>query len=136
MQWDDNENAGFCKPGVTPWLPIHQNYTQVNVRSEADDEESLLNIYKDLLRIRRESKAIQEGRIEIIDCPGIEDQLLALKRQSEQEIVLVLINLSGSDCTFNNKTECKQAVFQIGGYMQSSEGDININPWSGVILSG
>lgn len=135
MQWDDNANAGFSKPGVYPWLPIHQNYTQVNVRSEADDEESLLNIYKDLLRIRRESKAIQEGRIDIIDCPGIEDQVLAFTRQSEQEIVLVLINLSGSDCTFNNKTECKQAVFQIGGYMQSSEGDIRINPWSGLILS-
>ena len=108
---------------------------RVNVRSEAEDEESLLNIYKDLLFLRRESKAIQEGTIKLIDCPGIEGQLLAFKRQSEQEIVLVLINLSGSDCTFNNKTECKQAVFQIGCHDISSEGDIRINPWSGLIFS-
>jgi oligo-1,6-glucosidase/alpha-glucosidase len=135
MQWDDSENAGFSKPGVNPWLPIHQNYTQVNVRSKADDEESLLNIYKDLLFLRRESKAIQEGTIELIDCPDIEDQLLAFKRQCGREMVLVLINLSGSDCTFNNNTECTQTAFQIGFHEISSEGEIRINPWSGLILS-
>jgi glycosidase len=135
MQWDKSENAGFSKPGVNPWLPIHKNFIRVNVRSEAEDEKSFLNIYKDLLFLRRESKAIQEGTIELIDCPDLEDQLLAFKRQSEHEIALVLINLSGSDCRFNNNTECRQAVFQIGNHDISSEGQIRINPWSGLILS-
>jgi alpha-glucosidase len=135
MQWDKSENAGFSKPGVNPWLPIHKNFIRVNVRSEAEDEKSFLNIYKDLLFLRRESKAIQEGTIELIDCPDLEDQLLAFKRQSEHEIALVLINLSGSDCRFNNNTECRQAVFQIGNHDISSEGQIRINPWSGSILS-
>ena len=135
MQWDESENAGFSKPGVNPWLPINNNFTRVNVRSETEDEESLLNFFKHLLFLRQESKAIQEGAIELIDCPDIEDQLLAYKRQCEQEVVLVLINLSGTNCKFTNNTECRQAVFQIGNHDISSEGQIRINPWSGLILS-
>jgi glycosidase len=95
----------------------------------------MFNVFKELLRIRKESKAIQEGTIELLDCPGKEEQILAFKRQTELDMIFVLINLSGSDCTFINKTECKQFVFQIGSSELSNEGDIRINAWSGLILS-
>jgi oligo-1,6-glucosidase/alpha-glucosidase len=135
MQWKNEENAGYCKPEVQSWLPVHRNYTQINVASEKNDNESLFNVYKKLLKLRRESQAIQEGAISLVDSQSWDEQLLAFKRQSEKETILVLINFSDAECTFHNTTECKQVVFQIGYNHVDNEGEFRINPWSGMVLS-
>src|SRR5262249_30244917 len=31
MQWDGGPNAGFCPPGVEPWLPVAPDYRERNV---------------------------------------------------------------------------------------------------------
>ena len=38
MQWNDGPNAGFCGQDATPWLPVHENYKTINVKSELADE--------------------------------------------------------------------------------------------------
>lgn len=33
MQWDDvDSNSGFAKSGTKTWLPIHPNYSYLNVK--------------------------------------------------------------------------------------------------------
>ena len=34
MQWDLTDNAGFSGPNVTTWLPVNENYRQVNLESQ------------------------------------------------------------------------------------------------------
>jgi glycosidase len=135
MHWDDHELAGFSDPGATAWLPINKNYKQVNVKVEHNDRGSLLNVYRDLLRIRRENSALQVGAIELLDGARKADQLLAYMRKFKQEMVLVLINFSESESTFTNTTECEQELFQIGKYKRSEEGDIVLYPLSGLVLT-
>jgi oligo-1,6-glucosidase/alpha-glucosidase len=135
MQWDDSESAGFSNAGADPWLPINQNYEDVNVKYELEDNRSLLNLYRDLLNIRRDNETLQLGSIELIDNAGKGDQLLAYKREYNQEMVLVLINFGNSDRVFKNTTECQQLIFQIGEHKGSAVGDIIINPLSGLVLS-
>ena len=135
MHWDDHENAGFSDPGATPWLPISKNYKQVNVKMEQNYRGSLMNVYRDLLRIRRENAALQVGAIELLDGAEKANQLLAYMRKFDQEMVLVLINFSGSESTFTNPTHCEQELFQIGKYKRLEEGDIVLHPLSGLVLT-
>jgi alpha-glucosidase len=61
MQWDaSNAQAGFSTNAHT-WLPVPQNYTSVNVRSESADPDSLLNWYRRLIELRRNLPAVHSG---------------------------------------------------------------------------
>jgi len=44
MQWSDSKNAGFSKH--EPWLKVNENYKEVNVAEQLNDEDSILNFIK------------------------------------------------------------------------------------------
>jgi len=88
-----------------------------------------------LLRIRKENPALQEGSLELLDGAGKADQLLTYTRSLDQEMVLVLINLGETECTFSNPTQCEQELFQIGKYKRPEDRNIVLHPLSGVVLT-
>ena len=51
MQWDDSDNAGFTTG--TPWLMVNPKYKKINVKSQIDDENSVLNYYRKLTALRK-----------------------------------------------------------------------------------
>ena len=55
MQWDDSINAGF-NSGKKTWLKVNPNYVDINVKQQQNDENSILNYYKKLLKIRKDDK--------------------------------------------------------------------------------
>src|SRR3954470_4797018 len=59
MQWHPTANAGFTTG--QPWLPISSNYREVNVASELGDPQSILSLYRALLKIRRATPALVAG---------------------------------------------------------------------------
>ncbi len=62
-QWENAPNAGFSPVGVETWLPVNPNYAQgVNVAEQRGDPDSLLNFYRRMLRVRRETPALIAGR--------------------------------------------------------------------------
>jgi len=62
FQWSDAPNAGFCPPGVTPWLPVNPNYAAgVNVACQDGDPASLLTFYRRMLHLRRAAPALVAG---------------------------------------------------------------------------
>ena len=52
VQWDATENAGFTTG--TPWYTVNPNYVDVNVESQQDDPNSLLNFYRKAIAVRKE----------------------------------------------------------------------------------
>jgi glycosidase len=134
MQWDGSENAGFCEPDVIPWLPVHQNHKWTNVETELADEDSLLNVYKELLHLRRESAAIQQGTIQLLDGPDIGESLLVYRRDDGDETILVLINFGESSSVFQNQTACKRVLFAVGLDTPANLEKITLPAWSGLIL--
>jgi alpha-glucosidase len=94
MQWSRDPNAGFCPPGVTPWLPVHPNFESgVNVRDQEDHPGSLLSHYKRLLRVRRQSPALVHGEYEELH-PDSRDYL-AFLRYADGQLILIVLNYSG-----------------------------------------
>lgn len=51
MQWTHGKNAGFSEG--TPWMPVNENYTKINVEDEEKEYGSVLNYYKRLIRFRK-----------------------------------------------------------------------------------
>lgn len=94
MQWDSSPNAGFS--GVQPWIPIHDNYRKVNVEHEDKEDDSILSLYKKLIRIRRNYPILQTGEFAFIDT--FNPNVLAYKRYLKNESMIIVLN-------FKNKHE-------------------------------
>lgn len=93
MQWDDSAQAGFSfGADVTPWLPVHANYPEVNVAAAWADPDSILNFYRRLIQVRRNSAALRQGRWKTLVFYPHEH--LAYMRETDAEQVLVAINFS------------------------------------------
>ena len=93
MQWDgSNAQAGFSTTPHT-WLPVTADYRSVNVQSEAADPESLLNWYRRLIALRRNNRALREGRMVMLDTANT--SVLSYARVStDGETVIVSLNMS------------------------------------------
>ncbi len=90
MQWDATAHAGFTQG--SPWLPLHPEYPNRNVAAQQSDPDSLLNFYRQLIRVRRNQPALQSGRFAPLRG-GDRDTLVYLRQQGEQ-ICLVGLNFS------------------------------------------
>jgi alpha-glucosidase len=88
MQWDASVSAGFSV--VEPWLPVADNYTEINVESETVDPRSMLNLYRNLLRLRKRHPALSVGGYQPVATTG---DLLAYIRKRADERFLIALNL-------------------------------------------
>jgi alpha-glucosidase len=90
MQWDDSESAGFT-PG-TPWLPLAEDFREVNVAAQRDDPASMLALHRRLVALRRAEPALHAGDWEPVDAAG---DVLAYRRIGGGQRFLVALNLGG-----------------------------------------
>ncbi|MBF0575043.1 glycoside hydrolase family 13 protein [Dysgonomonas sp. GY617] len=90
MQWNSDENGGFSN--TTPWLPVSESYKSLNVEDQLKDEDSMLNFYRQLIKVRKEYPSLSMGNWHsIIDGVG---GVLAYERRYEKEEILIVLNFS------------------------------------------
>ena len=134
FQWDGSENAGFSTK--KPWLKVNENYHEINVEKEKDDEYSILNWYKKLVELRLHSKyseVLTEGSI----CPVFEEQknLLAYERIRGEQKLLVLCNYQGEERKVELNHMWKDVIKDNYDNIVSEEvGEILLRPYEAVIL--
>ena len=51
MQWTAGENAGFTEG--TPWLPVNENYKEINVEKNLQETDSVLHFYREMIKLRK-----------------------------------------------------------------------------------
>ncbi len=92
MQWDTRVNAGFST--AKPWLPVPASYQTHNVASEMKDPDSVLSVYRTVLKLRHENQALLEGTYTALneDDPNVMSYLRSYKGKA----VLVALNMSGT----------------------------------------
>jgi alpha-amylase len=90
MQWSAHANAGFST--AAPWRAPAADYPQVNVAAESSDPTSLLNFYRELIAIRSQHSALQNGSLTLVSSenPGV----YSILRKDASEKILVLVNLT------------------------------------------
>jgi alpha-glucosidase len=102
MQWRNAANAGFSPEGVETWLPVNPNYAQgVNVEDQENDPSSLLNFYRQMIRLRCENPALSKGSY--IPIQEDDEDILAFLRKDPEtdQTLLIVLNLSERACTLS-----------------------------------
>ncbi len=90
MPWQHGAaQAGFTSG--EPWLPLPESHKERAVDVQEADKASLLHLYRRFLAWRRSHAALVLGSIQFVDVP---EGILAFKRQTEDEHLLCVFNLS------------------------------------------
>ena len=90
VQWDDSPNAGFTDGD--PWLPVNDDYREVNVARERSETPSVLSYYRRLIELRAETPPLVRGSYDL-RYPD-DDNLFVYTRTHGDDRVVVAINFS------------------------------------------
>ena len=91
MQWlGDVAYSGFTKG--SPWQAMGNGWKLYNVEDEANDLDSILSLYRDLINIRSQHAALRVGDLTLLTTT--DEAVYSCLRVSDSETVLVIINLS------------------------------------------
>ena len=96
MQWMPGPNAGFSAPDTERlWLPLAEDYKIVNVERELADPSSILNLYRRLIALRKQSPALLRGTYRPLD--DLPEECYAYLREGGRQRLLVALNLSDQE---------------------------------------
>jgi oligo-1,6-glucosidase len=132
MQWDDTNNAGFSSE--TPWLPVHQNHTTVNVVNQQNDQNSVLNHFRKMVALRKDNLLLVYGEYEIIqeEHPTI----YAYSRTLDDEQMKILLNFSESESSISlpNFDHSKEVLINNYNEFSVDKNTITLKPYQAVVL--
>ncbi len=120
VQWDSSEGAGFTT-GV-PWLKINANKSYINVETESNDANSILNFYKKMIEFRKNSQALVEGSYRRVASPL---DVYIFTRESNDERLYVYCNLTG----FNKPVEFYGDKIIFGNYKEEDVDNFILKPY-------
>jgi alpha-glucosidase len=88
MPWDDSPGAGFTTG--TPWLPLTSEFRETNFERQRRDPASLIYLYRRLLALRRQERALVDGDYAPVESP---DGTVAFTRTADAGTLLVALNI-------------------------------------------
>ena len=126
MQWDDATHAGFTTG--TPWMGVNKNKDVINVASQDSNPDSILNYFRQMISIQKESEALKFGRLEMVETG--DSPLFVFHRILEGEKWTIMLNFSSQTLKlpFSIGTDWKLII---SNYEISTVGEVR--PWEAVI---
>ena len=116
MQWSAEEYAGFST--AKPWILPPDNYRQINVESEQQEQDSIFSFYQQLIRLRYERPLIAEGSITFLERKNTD--IIAYQRELDGEKLVVFCNFRSHEVSLQEKSlqEYTEAGFSklLGNY--------------------
>lgn len=97
VQWSDEKNAGFTTADK-PWFFVNPNYTEINVASQENDPNSILNYYRKLLKFRKENDIVIYGSYE--EFYKNSSDLYVYARYLDGKKMLVVLSFSEENVAF------------------------------------
>ncbi|MGM9628852.1 MAG: alpha-glucosidase [Faecousia sp.] len=127
MQWTSGPNAGFTTG--TPWLPVNENYRQINAEAALADPNSIFYYYQKLIALRKRVPEFRDGSFTLL-CPE-DEQVFAYTRDTGRGHMLVVCNFSGREAGFDIPEAFRNAEVLIANYEGEAE---TLRPYEAKIL--
>lgn len=120
----DGSALGFGPDGSTPWLPQPEHWAGLSVQAQVGDAESMLELYREALRLRREHPAL--GERPALEWHDGDDTLLRFARvdSSTGRRLHCAINFGAAPA----RIAVAGAVLLASGRLESDSGDVLLPP--------
>ncbi|MCI2894453.1 alpha,alpha-phosphotrehalase [Staphylococcus hominis] len=127
IQWNQNENAGFTSG--TPWIDLPKNIDTINVEDAISNKDSVLHVYRQLIKLRHHHDIITYGDIEplYMDHP----QLFIYRRNYKNDSWLIIANFSNEAVRIPDDIDIVgDIIIQSGKIL-----DNKISPYGAIVIS-
>ncbi|MBO0331106.1 glycoside hydrolase family 13 protein [[Muricauda] lutisoli] len=133
MQWNNSEHAGFTNG--KPWLPVNDNYVDINVEDENADQNSVLNHFREMTRLRKQNPVLVYGVYELV-APEHPD-IYAYTRILDDKMALILLNFSEETSEIKLKDEWDNHSILINNYsdVEFFENSVKMRPYQAIIFN-
>ena len=129
MQWNDSIYGGFSEH--KPWINSNPNYKTINVESQLNDKNSILNFYKNMIKIRKANEALVYGEYKLI--LENDKNIYAYERILENEKFIIITNMSNNNATYSyDKASLNYnnlIISNIQVNIHESTSKIELKPW-------
>jgi len=130
IRWNSGKGSGFTASGK-PWLPLGQRTNPADVETQQEDGGSLLNLYRDLIALRRKSPALIGGELVPLATRG---DVLAYERHKSGQKFRIALNMGAKEQRFAFEP---QSVVVISTARDKTgdriSGDVLLRPHEGLI---
>ena len=131
FQWDTTQNAGFSTG--TPWLKVNPNYKTVNAEAQEKDQNSTLNYFRKLVKLRKQAPAFVYGNYTLLDKEN--PNIYAYTRELNGKKFLVLLNFSDTDAPYNIGFSTLKSKIILGNYKSRKGKKANtLHPYEAQII--
>ena len=134
MQWDHTQYAGFSSQ-KEPWIKVNPNYESINVAQQDQDSNSILNFYRNLIKVRKQQDVFIFGEFDELyfDHPS----LYAYTKSFESQHILVILNFSITNKDFKIPKHIKINKELINNYKKEAINTetLILKPYQGLIFS-
>lgn len=132
MQWDSSKLAGFSEG--KSWINVNPNYLSINAKQQMSDENSILNYYRKLIKLRRDSEwadLIREGAFELLDEQDM--NVFAYRRFTQDSDIIVLCNFSSTNIEYPIDLSSYSLI--IGNYSDSiTNRSVYLKPYEAIAV--
>ncbi|WMS92203.1 alpha-glucosidase family protein [Pseudoalteromonas sp. HL-AS1] len=128
MPWDlaVSSHAGFSE--VKPWLPVDNAHKQQSVAIQTDDNNSILNAYREFMAWRKGQTVLLEGDIEFIETP---EPVLAFYRTLGKQRMLCMFNLSAKQTSIDMPTSIVKEYTELSHHSAKlDQGTTTLEPYA------
>jgi alpha-glucosidase len=134
MPWQaEAVHAGFSQAGKA-WLPLSDQHRTMAVDLQAQQQDSILNFYTQLLHWRRTVPALVSGSMELLPPHA---QVLAFVREHAGKRILCALNFSAEQAQLPLDSAWHAAQVLPGGGLMGARklpASLQFEPWSGIFL--
>ena len=97
VQWSSEENGGFTTG--KPWMSVNPNYTRINVAQQEKDPDSILNFYRQAIRLRKQLSCVRWG--DYREYKKHSRKVYMYSRQDPRQKLLVVCSFSKKPVRFS-----------------------------------
>jgi alpha-glucosidase len=130
MRWNSGKGSGFTT-STKPWLPLGNKTNPADVASQQEDGGSLLNLYRDLIALRRKSPALIGGAFVPLATRG---DVLGYERHESGQRFRMALNMGPREQRFPFDEQFRVVISTVRDRNgERVSGDLLLRPHEGLI---